>query len=112
MDVATARERLKSMLAELDRSIGVLRGDSPAVRERDRSPADGGSDLTDSDRNLALLEVATRHRRSVLEALRRMDEGDYGLCADCGAPVPESRLEARPEAARCVPCQSRRERRR
>ncbi|WP_344923338.1 TraR/DksA family transcriptional regulator [Streptosporangium oxazolinicum] len=112
MDLATARERLKSMLAELDRSIGVLRGDSPAVRERDRSRADGGSDLTDSDRNRALLDVATRHRRSVLEALKRMDEGNYGLCADCDTPVPEGRLEARPEAARCVQCQSRRERRR
>ncbi|MEU4835337.1 TraR/DksA C4-type zinc finger protein [Streptosporangium sp. NPDC023615] len=110
MDVVTVRERLKSMLAELDRSIEVLRGDSPAVRERSR--ADGGLDLTESGRNQALLDVAVRHRRSVLEALRRMDEGCYGLCADCGGPVPESRLEARPEAARCVQCQSRRERRR
>ncbi|WP_326644373.1 TraR/DksA family transcriptional regulator [Streptosporangium sp. NBC_01755] len=110
MDVATARERLKSMLAELDRSIGVLRGDSLAAR--DRSPADAGSELTDSDRDRALLEVATRHRGSVIEALRRMDEGCYGLCADCAMPVPESRLEARPEATRCVQCQSKRDRRR
>lgn len=110
MDVATARERLKSMLAELDRSIGVLRGDSLAAR--DESPADAGSELTDSDRDRALLEVATRHRGSVIEALRRMDEGCYGLCADCAMPVPESRLEARPEATRCVQCQSKRDRRR
>ncbi|SFJ67052.1 transcriptional regulator, TraR/DksA family [Streptosporangium canum] len=110
MNDATARMRLESMLAELDRSIGVLRGDPLAVW--DRSPADGGSVLTDADRNRAMLEAATRQRRSVLEALKRLDEGLYGLCADCGGPVPEGRLEARPEATRCVQCQSRRERRR
>ncbi|MFC7647950.1 TraR/DksA family transcriptional regulator [Streptosporangium lutulentum] len=41
-----------------------------------------------------------------------MEDGSYGLCTDCGSPVPEGRLEARPEAARCVQCQSKRERRR
>ncbi|GGS92156.1 hypothetical protein GCM10010156_58020 [Planobispora rosea] len=110
MDDATARMRLQNMLLELDRSIGVLRGDPPA--ERERSAADAGSDLTDNDRNRAMLDVATQHRRSVVEALKRLDEGLYGLCVDCGKPVPEGRLEARPEASRCVECQSRRERRR
>ena len=28
------------------------------------------------------------------------------VCADCGKPIPEGRLDARPEAARCVGCQS------
>ena len=48
MDVTTARKRLADMLSELDRSIGVLRGDPVSVR--DRSAADAGSDLTDTDR--------------------------------------------------------------
>ncbi|GAA4233229.1 DnaK suppressor protein [Streptosporangium album] len=109
MNFTTARVRLENMLAELDRSIGVLRGDPSAVH--DRSPADAGSVLTDADRNRAMLEAAARHRRSVLDALRRLDDGRYGLCADCGGSVPEDRLEARPEAARCLQCQSKRERR-
>lgn len=110
MDVTTACERLEGMLAELDRSIGVLRGDPVAVR--DRSAADAGSDLTDADRAQAMLTVATVQRRAVVEALKRIDEGSYGQCVDCGKPVPEGRLEARPEAARCVQCQGKRERRR
>ncbi|MFC4061428.1 TraR/DksA family transcriptional regulator [Planomonospora corallina] len=110
MNDATARMRLESMLSELDRSIGILRGGQPAFHER--SAADAGAVLTDADRNQAMLDVATRQRRSVLEALKRIDDGRYGLCVDCGASVPEGRLEARPEAARCVQCQSRRERRR
>ncbi|GAA2361990.1 TraR/DksA family transcriptional regulator [Nonomuraea africana] len=110
MDDTTARERLESMLAELDRSIGVLRGDPVAVR--DRSAADAGSDLTDTDRAQAMLTVATAQRGAVLAALKRLDEGTYGECVDCGKQVPEGRLEARPEAARCVQCQSKQERRR
>ncbi|MFF5212478.1 TraR/DksA family transcriptional regulator [Streptosporangium sp. NPDC000396] len=110
MNAAAARMRLENMLAELDRSIRVLRGDP--LTTWDRSTADAGSVLTDADRNQAMLDVAIRQRRSVVEALRRLDEGLYGLCADCGKPVPEGRLEARPEATRCVQCQARRERRR
>ncbi|MEU8178111.1 TraR/DksA C4-type zinc finger protein [Microbispora hainanensis] len=110
MDVATARMRLESMLAELDRSISVLRGDPAAGR--DRSLADAGADLTDADRTRAMLDAASRQRTAVLAALRRLDDGGYGRCVDCGTLVPEGRLEARPEAARCVQCQSRTERRR
>ncbi|GGO64490.1 TraR/DksA family transcriptional regulator [Nonomuraea cavernae] len=110
MDDTSARERLEKMLADLDRSIGVLQGDPAAVREY--SAADAGSDLTDADRAQAMLTVATTQRRAVVDALKRLDEGSYGSCVDCGKPVPEGRLEARPEAARCVQCQGRRERRR
>ncbi|MDP9849180.1 TraR/DksA family transcriptional regulator [Streptosporangium lutulentum] len=110
MDNATARMRLESTLAELDRSIGVLGGDPQTVW--DRSGADAGSTLTDTDRNRAMLDAARQQRSSVLAALKRMEDGSYGLCTDCGSPVPEGRLEARPEAARCVQCQSKRERRR
>jgi len=110
VDVTTARERLEDMLAELDRSIGVLQGDPVAVREH--SAADAGSDLTDADRAQAMLTVATSQRRAVIEAIKRLEEGVYGRCVDCAKPVPEGRLEARPEAARCVQCQGKRERRR
>jgi DnaK suppressor protein len=98
------------MLEELDRSISMLRGDPVPVR--DRSLSDAGADLTDADRTRALLDVATGQRSAVLAALKRLDEGVYGSCVDCGKPVPEGRLEARPEAARCVNCQSKSERRR
>jgi DnaK suppressor protein len=46
-----------------------------------------------------------------MDALVRIDRGVYGMCADCGKPIPEGRLDARPEAARCVACQSKRDRR-
>ncbi|GII81591.1 hypothetical protein Sru01_65730 [Sphaerisporangium rufum] len=110
MDDANARARLEHMLAELDRSIRVLRGDPVSVG--DRSAADAGSVLTEADRAQAMIEAADRQRTAVVAALGRLEAGVYGRCVDCGAPVPEGRLAARPEASRCVQCQSRRERRR
>ncbi|GII92493.1 TraR/DksA family transcriptional regulator [Sinosporangium siamense] len=110
MDDRIARTRLQDMLAKIERSIGVLRGDPVALRER--SAADAGADLTDTDRHQAMLDVASKQRVAVIAALKRLEEGAYGRCLDCGKLVPEGRLEARPEAARCVQCQSKIERRR
>jgi len=41
----------------------------------------------------------------VLQALKRLDDGRYGLCVACGNPIPEKRLEAIPWAARDVKCE-------
>ncbi|WP_319470775.1 TraR/DksA C4-type zinc finger protein [uncultured Pseudodesulfovibrio sp.] len=39
------------------------------------------------------------------EALRRVDEDeDFGLCIDCGDPIPMARLKAMPETEHCVEC--------
>lgn len=44
------------------------------------------------------------------DTLRRIEEGDYGICIDCGAEIPARRLELMPEAVRCIQCQERLER--
>jgi DnaK suppressor protein len=112
MDVMEMRERLEEIRVELDRSITVLHdegdqqpGDYP------QDPADAGANLSESERSEAVLAVARRQRSAVLDALHRIDLGTYGTCLDCGAPVPDGRLEAKPEAARCVACQGKRDRR-
>jgi len=51
-----------------------------------------------------------RHRQKriaeISEALERMDEGSYGVCADCGEWIAYNRLEARPELRFCAACAS------
>jgi Prokaryotic dksA/traR C4-type zinc finger len=39
-----------------------------------------------------------------LGALRRIAEGTYGICAQCGADIDPKRLEALPIATRCILC--------
>jgi DnaK suppressor protein len=113
VDTAVARRRLEEMLGELDDSIRALRGEHPEesseLSHLDQHPADTASELADADREEAVLEVALRQRDEVRAALRRVDDGSYGACVDCGQQLPDERLDARPEAARCVRCQQRRE---
>ena len=45
-------------------------------------------------------------------ALGRIEENSYGKCVACGQEIPEGRLDARPDAARCVGCQAKDARRR
>jgi RNA polymerase-binding transcription factor len=108
VDTTVARKRLEEMIADLDRSIAILQGEhpEPAAPEYDHHPADAGTSLSDADRSEAALEAMEGQRSAVLAALRRLDEGVFGRCVDCGKPVPEGRLEARPDAARCVSCQA------
>lgn len=107
MILDTAQRRLEEMLADLDRSIVILQGEHP---EAEHHTADAGASLSDTDRIEAALETMRRQRAEVLAALARAHAGTYGKCVDCGLPVPEGRLEARPEASRCVACQAKRDR--
>jgi DnaK suppressor protein len=113
MDTAIARKRLEEIRAELDRSIRVLKGEQEQdewASDYPQDPADAGANLSESERTQAILALARLQRSEVLDALHRIELGTYGTCADCAGPVPEGRLEARPEAARCVSCQAKSDR--
>jgi len=111
-----ARRRLEELLGELERSAAVLQhngsGDPGELTSFDQHPADSGTNLADADREEASLEVLLAQQERVREALARLDAGTYGQCVECGKQLPDERLEARPEAERCVDCQQRAEARR
>ena len=47
--------------------------------------------------------------RDILAAERRIADGSYGTCIDCGDAIPYARLAAYPTAKRCLRCQEIRE---
>jgi DnaK suppressor protein len=71
----------------------------------------GDQALADLERELgiSLMEMRNRKRQLIDEALTRLHEGMYGICADCGVEISEKRLAAVPFARLCVECQSREE---
>ena len=108
MDAAVARARLEQMLAELEESARVLQRGASDTGEHnsiDQHPADSGANLADADREVASSEILHAQQERVREAIARVDAGTYGRCVDCGSELPTERLEARPDAARCVNCQ-------
>ena len=110
METTVARKRLEEMRDDLDRSIAVLQGEGPgpvAGTGYPQDSADAGSMLSETDRTEAILRL--RPRPSVTGCSPRCPAStrhSYGQCADCGHEIPEGRLDARPDAARCVGCQA------
>jgi len=113
VDLTAARKRLEGMLADLDSSQTTLEnenaGDSEELSHFDNHPADTATELSDQDREVAMLEVVGVQREQIQAALQRIEDGSYGRCVDCGKVLPKARLDARPEAARCVEDQAKAE---
>lgn len=108
MDEAVARQRLQALAVELEDSSRTLAGEHGSIGELshvDQHPAEAASELTELERDEVVLAVVDGQREEVLAALRRLDEGTYGRCVVCGTTLPDERLDARPEAARCLTCQ-------
>ncbi|HUH08422.1 MAG TPA: TraR/DksA family transcriptional regulator [Egibacteraceae bacterium] len=70
--------------------------------------ADSAAATAERSEILAFIDKARDRLAEVDEALALMDSGEYGRCVDCGAEIPEARLEARPLSVRCVDCASKR----
>ncbi|MBF0360682.1 MAG: TraR/DksA C4-type zinc finger protein [Oligoflexia bacterium] len=63
--------------------------------------------------NFQRLRFRTRENlfeKKIDEALKRMENNEYGLCKDCGGPIAYSRLLARPTADMCIQCKEEAER--
>jgi len=75
----------------------------------DDTPADDRTD--DFDREFALNLVSSEHDAmfEIDEAIRRLDEGTYGVCESCSKLVERVRLKALPFAKMCITCQSQNE---
>ncbi len=51
--------------------------------------------------------VTTRQKLIMLNrALGRIDDPEFGICTECGEPIPVARIMIMPEASLCVPCAS------
>jgi RNA polymerase-binding transcription factor DksA len=66
--------------------------------------ADSGTEEFLSMMNAALMENELQLATNVRDALRRIDNGTYGICVDCGAPISNERLMALPFVSRCIKC--------
>ena len=59
---------------------------------------------------LALKRRQTRELMALGRALKRIDEGEYGYCLECGEEINPNRLDIDPSATHCIQCASARER--
>ena len=75
----------------------------------DQHPADSADMTIQREVDYTIKGIVEEEEHQVQEAIQRRAEGRYGICEECGEPIPRERLEARPHATLCVNCQKKRE---
>lgn len=92
------------LLASLTRDFdGIVEASADSNADDEHDPE--GSTIAFERSQVSTMVEQTRARLiDVDAALDRLEQGTYGVCERCGAPIPEARLEARPVARTCVPC--------
>jgi DnaK suppressor protein len=98
-------ERLNEVIRDIEAEQEELRlSETSSERSPDPNTAEGGSLAFEVEKELSLYQNAKDLRSQAEEALVRMEEGTYGICADCGTSIPVARLEALPHTKLCVEC--------
>ncbi|WAP51093.1 TraR/DksA C4-type zinc finger protein [Arthrobacter sp. ATA002] len=98
--IAETREKIDAVLADI-REVTLAAKDTPADDEHD---PEGSTVSVERNNEMALLAAAESALIELLDARVRLDKGSYGVCENCGNPIPSERLEIRPEARFCVSC--------
>ena len=114
---ATSRyNELKKMLEDRRRELmnevqGKIR-DVRAEGNKERDVLDQGESSEvdiQEDIEFALIQMKAETLNRINEALRRLEEGNYGNCFECGEEISEARLRALPFAVRCKDCEAAKE---
>ncbi len=98
------RKILTKQLEELEDKVGEAPEHLNAADNYYPDPTDRAS--AESDRNFDI-RVKDRERKLIIkikEALQRMEDGEFGICEECGEPIDKKRLEARPVTTLCIDC--------
>jgi DnaK suppressor protein len=111
----TFAQQLQAMRSELLAQLRAQRGGEigraeSAAQARDQQSGDWAQADAERDLAVALEERESAELVAIDEALKRVADGSFGLCVDCGVSIPTARLHASPTALRCVACQEKLER--
>src|SRR5262245_3984743 len=105
MDLEHARERITEEQTRVQGLIDGFRddlapdaGSAEPQDDHDQSPADGGSDTFEREKDLSILEELETELAELEAALRRIDDGTYGTDEVTGEPIAPERLDALPAA--------------
>jgi DnaK suppressor protein len=104
------RQMLIDRRREMQDEVQDRLRDSRAARLTDaRDEAEASDANNQGDLGVALLQMQSEGVLRINEALRRLDAGSYGSCAECQTEIAERRLRALPFAIRCQRCEQGRE---
>jgi DnaK suppressor protein len=101
-------DRRRELMNEVQGKIRDARADGGKEREVLDQGESSEVDIQE-DIEFALIQMKAETLNKIDAALRRLDEGTYGDCFECGEEISEARLRALPFAVRCKDCEEARE---
>jgi RNA polymerase-binding protein DksA len=114
-DLTEIRARLQDELAEMqleyDRSMSQLDDLRQYQDGAGDDQADAGSKTFEREQEQSIAANRYLLLIQIQHAIERIDSGTYGICEDCGRPIPKARLKALPMATLDAECKARAERR-
>jgi DnaK suppressor protein len=110
------QEKMKAYKLMLTQKINELLSDagrtvSEMTNGKENYPDPNDRASLESDRNFEL-RIRDRERKLIMkmqEAIKRIDDGVFGICEVCGGPISEKRLIARPVTTLCIDCKTKQE---
>src|SRR5947209_7550388 len=98
-ELLSERDRLRTELKLIDQDL-IRLGQSQADEGKSvgNHMADEGGSIQETDNDLAVRGNVEQVLTEIERALKKFDDGTYGICEDTGEPIPEARLEALPYA--------------
>lgn len=99
--LTSMREQLQETMAQLEAAPKNVSLELSSIGRLSRMDSMGNLAI-----NARLLGQSRTRLHLLNEALRRVDDEDFGLCDECGAEIPLGRLLAMPETRLCVACAS------
>lgn len=101
--IAQEKKRLLSEEQQVLDELNHLR--ELMLDEVDIDPDEGDAEITEREKNAALIAVLESKLQDIQAALRSIEKGHYGICGRCGNAIEPGRLEVKPDATLCVSCQ-------
>jgi DnaK suppressor protein len=107
-DTATPLERITRLEAEITSALAErdLAADADERSDGHHHPAEAATDAEQRERQLGEVLRMRQQLERLARARAAIAAGTYGVCIDCGSAIPDGRLQAIPDAERCVSCQS------
>ncbi len=106
------RKKLEEEGVRFRAEIQQLAAQREAGIDYGNDPADDATEAIEKAMNLSLAERLGDSLLRVENALRRIQDGSYGYCEECGGAIEWGRLQVLPQATLCVECARRHERER
>ena len=106
------REQTLTRLAGLTHDFDEVVAASRDTNADDEHDPEGATIAFERSQVATLVRQAEHDLGEIEAALGRIADGSYGVCEDCGQPIGEGRLEARPATRWCITCATRRATRR